>query len=580
MLRITLLTTLVSIAMAMHSNDQDELARQALISLFKASTTTTTTTHDAPPPQSPPTGVERCCITGSDGATCRNDPNHCSAACLQPGTDPTQCKNCQCGGTCCGENFECYILAGQAPAPGVGECRPYCQKSLTGDPCFANGECVAPNQCQCKPGFDASTSCETCLPGFSGSKCNVPVCKGGCSNGGTCVSPNKCDCTSGWEGSQCTLPICFSQQIGGCGHGKCTAPGTCTCWSGWKGPQCYTGICPGGCANGGVCYSKDACDCTSGWKGSNCTVPICGTDGCSTNGKCTAPDTCTCESGWTGSSCTVPICGTDGCSTNGKCTAPDTCTCESGWKGSQCKVAVCAFGGCSNGGTCVSPNKCDCIEGYTGNDCKSCSVGWWSAGGTCEQCQCGGGSCDQATGTCAKSNSPSPRSPTPSTTTPPKPQPAKPSSKTCLLHVCLDAQQWRILALCSAGVGILIIVLFCIGCYVRCTRSRREELQRNRMGGGGAPITRESLLRPLRSMVEEEDVLLVYPPPELQPPAWRSKTEEKEDQHVVHVFEEGSGRWPSSTSMSSGMSYPPPEYSSVALPSMKGGTSISFDYSS
>ena len=268
--------------------------------------------------------------------------------------------------------------------------------------------------------------------------------------------------------------------------------------------------------------------------------------------------------------------GGNGCGTHG------VCSCPSGKK-SAATFQVLRILSSQSQMAAAAPGQCQCSEGYAGDDCKSCSVGWWSKEGTCEQCQCGSGSCDPKTGACAKSNSPSPQGPTPPTPpkpSPPKPSPPKPSpaggKTTCLLHLCLNSQQWRILVLCSAGVGVLIIVLLCIGCYVRCSRSRRKELQ---MGRGGAPITRESLLRPLNaSMGEDNDVLVYPPPPELPPPAW-SNTDEKEHQHVVQVSDEVQGSRRSSTSMSSGMSYPPPENPDQSVPRMTDGASVSFDYS-
>ena len=57
----------------------------------------------------------------------------------------------------------------------------------------------------------------------------------GCYNNGTCVAPDTCECSPGWSGYDCTVPIC--EQT--CAHnGNCTLPDTCTCEKGWEGHDC------------------------------------------------------------------------------------------------------------------------------------------------------------------------------------------------------------------------------------------------------------------------------------------------------------------------------------------------------
>ncbi|KAL1787423.1 von Willebrand factor D and EGF domain-containing protein, partial [Sigmodon hispidus] len=56
--------------------------------------------------------------------------------------------------------------------------------------CENGGECVAPDVCQCKPGWYGPT-------------CSTALCEPICLNGGSCYKPNTCLCPDGFFGAQC-----------------------------------------------------------------------------------------------------------------------------------------------------------------------------------------------------------------------------------------------------------------------------------------------------------------------------------------------------------------------------------------
>uniref|UniRef100_K3X6C8 EGF-like domain-containing protein n=1 Tax=Globisporangium ultimum (strain ATCC 200006 / CBS 805.95 / DAOM BR144) TaxID=431595 RepID=K3X6C8_GLOUD len=161
-----------------------------------------------------------------------------------------------------------------------------------------------------------------------------------CENGGTCTSPDTCSCLFGWSGDDCSIPVCDA----GCAPRQvCVGPNQCSCIPGYTGfPTCTTPLCAQTCANGGSCSAPDTCACASGWFDSNCTTPVC-TQTCGNGGNCTAPDTCSCAQEWQGADCRIPIC-TQPCRNGGSCVAPSTCLCAAGWSGHDCSLPICSQG--------------------------------------------------------------------------------------------------------------------------------------------------------------------------------------------------------------------------------------------
>jgi len=119
--------------------------------------------------------------------------------------------------------------------------------------CFNNGTCIAPNTCQC-------------APGWSGNDCSVPVCDQVCLHNGNCTHPNICTCERGWSGHDCSVAMCAQD----CHHGRCVAPDTCKCdqWENeWRD----------GRVGGGVpLFQKPNGDPQmTGYTGYDCNTPIC-----------------------------------------------------------------------------------------------------------------------------------------------------------------------------------------------------------------------------------------------------------------------------------------------------------------
>jgi hypothetical protein len=76
-------------------------------------------------------------------------------------------------------------------------------------------------------GINRYFSC-TCLPGYMGAYCAIPICASNCNYAGTCSAPNTCTCLRGRMGANCELDC-------GCGgHGSCNADQSCLCDAGFN----------------------------------------------------------------------------------------------------------------------------------------------------------------------------------------------------------------------------------------------------------------------------------------------------------------------------------------------------------
>ena len=200
-------------------------------------------------------------------------------------------------------------------------------------------DCTENSCAVCKDGFDPSTDCMQCLPGYYGENCSkCPDCNhGSCNDGKT--GNGRCVCNEGWgPAEQCTqcLEGYWGLSCEACpschNHGKCDdgfhGTGNCVCDTnfdqridcencipGYYGEKC-SDICPSSndyvCSNHGVCndgtLGNGYCKCNEGFTGIKCDTlytedrcnPHCGVD----QGACDEDKAvCVCLKGYTGKDC-------------------------------------------------------------------------------------------------------------------------------------------------------------------------------------------------------------------------------------------------------------------------------------
>ncbi|EFC43684.1 predicted protein, partial [Naegleria gruberi] len=249
-----------------------------------------------------------------------------------------------------------------------------------------------------------------------------------CSGKGKCSSQDNCDCSKGYTGSKCELPICYdkdsSHSLVCSGRGQCVGVNTCKCNNGFTGPECQLSTCngklesEGGCSFRGSCSDSHTCTCSGNFAGSscgscktgmtgpNCDIPICNgvkaTDGsvCSGKGKCVLENNspvCKCNTGFDGTSCQNFKCNDIDrtsalvCGGRGKCISHNACVCSSStfdaskfcsectpsFTGSDCSEKICSDElTCSGHGKCDNSFKCGCTGNWAGEFCNKCKSGF------------------------------------------------------------------------------------------------------------------------------------------------------------------------------------------------------------
>ncbi|XP_071963390.1 uncharacterized protein [Antedon mediterranea] len=211
-----------------------------------------------------------------------------------------------------------------------------CEATCT-PPC-ANGECTAPDYCECED-FYVGDACDDrdecwentdgcahiCTNNYGGFECSclsgyelsmltecLPVCQPQCQNNGQCTGPNNCDCPEGYDGSRCQHDVNECELYNaGCEHYCENLHGTfrCYCSEGYSGTTNCTDINECSFASCHICTNSQGsfeCLCHTGYEAydsyncedvNECSVGI---DGCGQIcSNSIGSFSCDCHDGWT-----------------------------------------------------------------------------------------------------------------------------------------------------------------------------------------------------------------------------------------------------------------------------------------
>ncbi|XP_017834840.1 wnt inhibitory factor 1-like [Drosophila busckii] len=142
-----------------------------------------------------------------------------------------------------------------------GTCEPICEKA-----CGAHDKCVAPDTCECEPGYRRGGPRNKCLP----------ICNPSCGNHEFCRAPNQCDCRVGYMRVN---GICEPQCEQGCGrYSPCKAPDVCSCTMNYEwNPNSWMcePKCEPKCGKNSYCKGHNECECLTGYKPENATKQSC-----------------------------------------------------------------------------------------------------------------------------------------------------------------------------------------------------------------------------------------------------------------------------------------------------------------
>ncbi|XP_017154787.1 von Willebrand factor D and EGF domain-containing protein [Drosophila miranda] len=182
----------------------------------------------------------------------------------------------QCNQTC-GHNEVCLepgkcscaegYVRGLRESAALG-CQPICI------PDCGYGHCVAPNQCECFPGYHKRINGTSCENGF------YKRCENGFrANETTCV------CQNGFRYDNNTascLPDCGDN----CENGVCISPGNCRCFNGYvRNREKCEAVCDRGCGFYGKCIAPNVCGCAI-VPGPETSYQKCAMGLCSSLGRC------------------------------------------------------------------------------------------------------------------------------------------------------------------------------------------------------------------------------------------------------------------------------------------------------
>ncbi|XP_076832321.1 scavenger receptor class F member 1 [Brachyhypopomus gauderio] len=320
------------------------------------------------------------------------------------GSDCRELCPCHPHGRCDPVTGKCTCL----PSRWGHACQNVCRCGRHGrcDPASGNCTCeegwwslTCTKACSCHPGgastCDPATGLCLCQQGYWGQKCSLRC---SCYMSPCRQRSGDCVCQEGWWGGACDRRCICDLR-----HGECVSDtGECVCEPGYRSPICkepcahgyYGSGCTescGHCVGGRPCNREDgSCDaCAPGWNGSRCDRPC--LPGYYGNGcqeacpRCRREEPCdvltgacsSCDPGWTGPRCDQP--------------------CPNGMFGDSCRFLC---GPCFHGQCDHVTGSCLCHPGFQGRSCNGSCPDHLYGLNCSSSCDCGGDTCDSATGTC------------------------------------------------------------------------------------------------------------------------------------------------------------------------------------